>query len=247
MSRASSWLKGEIEDYKQLLRSIPGLTLSIFILSVVCANLMANKELLSYKYLAMDSGYAFSWLMFLCMDIICKRWGARASIKVSLLALAVNLVVFLSFNLLSRTNGMWGAYYATENIEVNEALNATFGGTWYVVFGSALAFAVSSVVNALLNSGIGRHVGEKGFGAFALRSYVSTIIGQLVDNLVFSTVVSKLFFGWTWTQVIACSATGALFELLFEILFSGFGYRIVSGWERDGVGKEYLEGKEQAR
>ena len=54
---------------------------------------MANKELVSYKYLALDCGFAFSWIMFLCMDIICKRWGARASVKVSLFALLVNLAV----------------------------------------------------------------------------------------------------------------------------------------------------------
>lgn len=241
MSKAVNWLKSEMEDYSLLLRSIPGLTLTIFTLSVVCANLMANKELVSFKYLAMDAGYAFSWLMFLCMDVICKRWGAKASIKISLLALLINLAVCLSFNLLSRTSGMWSAYYSTEDIAVNDALNATFGGTWYVVLGSALAFAVSSVVNALLNSGIGKRLRIGGFGAFAFRSYLSTIIAQLVDNLIFSTFVSKLFFGWTWTQVITCSATGALMELLFEILFSGLGYRIVSGWEREGVGSDYLE------
>ena len=63
---------------------------------------MANKELVSYKYLALDCGFAFSWIMFLCMDIICKRWGARASVKVSVFALLVNLAVCLSFAILSR-------------------------------------------------------------------------------------------------------------------------------------------------
>ena len=59
-------------DFRILLRSIPAPAVSLFILSVVCANLMANKELVSYKYLALDCGFAFSWIMFLCMDSICK-------------------------------------------------------------------------------------------------------------------------------------------------------------------------------
>ncbi|MCI6722399.1 MAG: VUT family protein, partial [Treponema porcinum] len=92
-------------DFRILLRSIPAPAVSLFILSVVCANLMANKELVSYKYLALDCGFAFSWIMFLCMDIICKRWGARASVKVSVFALLVNLAVCLSFAILSRTPG----------------------------------------------------------------------------------------------------------------------------------------------
>lgn len=236
-----SWLKREIDDYRILLRSLPSVLVTVFTLSVVCANLMANKELLSFEYLALDSGYAFSWIMFLCMDVLCKRWGAKASIKVSLLALLINLVVCLSFRLLSLTPGNWGEYYNTGSEEVNNALNATFGGSWYVVFGSALAFAISSVLNAVLNSALGRLVSEKGFKAFAFRSYISTIAAQFVDNLTFALVVSKVFFGWTWEQVFACSLTGALFELVCEILFSGFGYKVVCGWEKDGVGEEYLE------
>ena len=240
MKNRSNWLRSLIDDYKLLLRNIPSLTVALFILSVVCANLLANKELVNYRYVALDCGFAFSWIMFLCMDVICKRWGAAASIKVSVLALLVNLGVCASFALLSRTPGMWAEFYTTENPDVNAALNATFGGAWYVVLGSGLAFLTSSIVNALLNSAIGRSLRTGGFGAFALRSYVSTIIAQFVDNLVFATVVSKLFFGWTWTQVLVCSAIGAICELLCEVLFSGIGYRIVCGWERDNVGSDYL-------
>ena len=77
------FLKKEFEDYKILFRNIPSPVVTIFVLSVVCANLMANKELINYKYIALDCGFAFSWVMFLCMDMICKRWGAKASVKIS--------------------------------------------------------------------------------------------------------------------------------------------------------------------
>ena len=241
MKKLSSKLMQEIKDFKILLRNIPSLTVSLFILSVVCANLMANKELVNFKYIALDCGFTFSWLMFLCMDIICKRWGAKASIKVSILALAVNLSVCLIFALLSEAPGMWGEFYTTENQEVNRALNATFGGSWYVVLGSALAFITSSIINALLNTAIGSSLKKNNFFSFALRSYVSTAIAQFADNFIFATVVSKIFFGWSWTQVIVCSAIGAFFELLCEVVFSGLGWKVVRQWEKENVGNEYLE------
>lgn len=241
MVKISTWLKEEAKDYKILLRNIPSTIVSIFILSVVCANLMANKELINYKYVALDCGYIFSWLMSLCMDIICKRWGAKASIKVSLLALITNLAVCGIFALLSLTPGKWGEFYTSESYEVNAALNATFGGSWYVVLGSALAFITSSITNALLNNAIGKALKSNGFFSFALRSYVSTIIAQFVDNLIFATVVSKIFFGWTWTQVFICSAVGAVFELLCETIFSGIGYRVVKNWEKEKVGQQYFD------
>ncbi len=241
MKKLFNFFRSELEDYKVLLRNIPSLTVALFIMSVVCANLLANKELISWKYLALDCGFTFSWIMFLCMDVICKRWGTKVSIKVSFLALFVNLCLTLIFALLSKAPGMWGEFYATENQEVNRALNATFGGSWYVVLGSALASITSSVVNSVLNGAIGKIQKTNGFLAFAARSYISTAVGQFVDNFIFATVVSKIFFGWTWTQVIICSAVGAFFELLCEVIFSGIGYKIVRQWEKENVGKDYFE------
>ena len=227
-------------DYKVLLRSIPASTVTLFIVSVIMMNLLANKELISLPWLALDCGFAVSWVSFLCMDMICKRFGARASIMVSVMALGINLGVSLVFWLLTLTPGMWGAYYDTGLLEVNDALNATIGGTWYVVLGSSCAMLTSSVVNSLLNQAIGRLEHKNTFGAFALRSYVSTGIAQFVDNLVFAIIVSHTFFGWTWLQVLTCSLTGAVAELLCEVFLSPVGYRVVRGWERENVGALYL-------
>ena len=228
-------------DYKVLLRSIPASTVTLFIVSVIMMNLLANKELISLPWLALDCGFAVSWVSFLCMDMICKRFGARASIMVSVMALGINLGVSLVFWLLTLTPGMWGAYYDTGLLEVNDALNATIGGTWYVVLGSSCAMLTSSVVNSLLNQAIGRLEHKNTFGAFALRSYVSTGIAQFVDNLVFAVIVSHTFFGWTWLQVLTCSLTGAVAELLCEVFLSPVGYRVVRGWERENVGELYLQ------
>ena len=228
-------------DYKVLLRSIPASTVTLFIVSVIMMNLLANKELISLPWLALDCGFAVSWVSFLCMDMVCKRFGARASIMVSVMALGINLGVSLVFWLLTLTPGMWGAYYDTGLLEVNDALNATIGGTWYVVLGSSCAMLTSSVVNSLLTQAIGRLEHKNTFGAFALRSYVSTGIAQFVDNLVFAIIVSHTFFGWTWLQVLTCSLTGAVAELLCEVFLSPVGYRVVRGWERENVGALYLQ------
>lgn len=234
-------VKRVFEDYKVLLRSIPSPTVTLFVVSVILMNLMANKELVSLPWLALDCGFCVSWVSFLCMDMICKRFGSRASIEVSMLALGVNLAVSIFFWLISFAPGMWGAYYDTGLTEVNNALNATFAGSWYVVLGSSLAMVVSSIANSLINVFIGSLEKKDTFGAFALRSYVSTGIAQFIDNMVFAIVVSHTFFGWTWVQVVMCSLTGAVAELLCEVLLSPVGFKVVRGWERDNVGEQYLE------
>ncbi len=234
-------IKREMEDYRILLRNIPGLVLSLFFISVIMMNLLANKELFSVKYLALDCGFTLSWISFLCMDMICKRFGPKAAAKVSILAMAINLCVCIIFKLLSLTPGMWGEYYSTGMTEVNDALNATIGGSWYVVLGSSTAMLCGAICNSLVNHAVASRLHTDNFRSFAIRSYVSTGLGQLVDNMVFAIIVSLHFFGWTWTQIIFCSLTGAALELLCEVIFSPFGYRVSKQWEKEHVGEQYIE------
>jgi uncharacterized PurR-regulated membrane protein YhhQ (DUF165 family) len=234
-------LKKTLEDYRLLLRSVPSTNVALFTLSVVLMNLLANKELVSLPYLALDCGITLSWVSFLCMDMITKRFGARASIMVSVFALITNLAVAVLLWLVSLAPGHWGAYYTSGLSAVDQGLNATIAGSWFVVFGSSVSMLFSSATNSLLNQFIGRRLASnEGFGSFAKRAYASTLVGQLVDNLTFAIIVSHTFFGWTWAQVISCSITGALVELLCEVVLSPVGYRAVRAWERDGVGAAWL-------
>lgn len=235
-----NYIKRELEDYRILLRNIPGGVLSAFIVSVIAMNLLANKELVSLKYMALDCGFSLSWISFLCMDMICKHFGPKAAVKTSIVALGSNLAVCLVFKLMSMTPGMWGEFYTTGSMDVNRALNATFGGSWYVVLGSSTAMLVSAVCNAAVNHLIGKRMQKDNFRAFALRSYISTSVAQLVDNMVFALMVSHVFFGWTMTQVFTCSLTGAAAEVLWEIFLGPMGYRVTRGWKRDHVGEEYI-------
>ena len=84
--------------------------------------------------------------------------------------------------------------------------------------------------------------------AVAARSYISTFIGQFIDNLVFSIIVFTIFapifwdgFHWTLLQCVSCALTGALAELIMEVAFSPIGYRIVTKWTEQGVGQAYLD------
>ena len=234
-------IRRELEDYRILLRNIPSLVITFFILSVILMNLLANKEFVSFRYLALDCGFLLSWVSFLCMDMICKRFGAVPAVKISILAIAVNLAVCLLFKLVSLAPGMWGEYYSTGMTEVNEALNATFGGSWYVVFGSSVAMAAAAVTNSFINHTVAKHLKTGGYKAFAARSFISTGIAQFVDNLTFALIVSYHFFGWTAMQVLACSLTGAAAELLCEVIFSPVGYRVSENWEEEKVGEQYLQ------
>ncbi len=236
-----SKIKSEVSNYLLLMRNVPVLVMILFVTSVILMNLLANKEVgLNLSWLALDCGVTVSWLSFLCMDMLTKRFGTKASIQLSLTAMVINLFVCLMLFLISKVPGNWGMYYNYENNIVNDALNGTIGGTWYVVLGSALAFASSAVVNAILNTAIGKMFKKNNFTAYAARSYISTLIAQFVDNFIFALVVSHTFFGWSMLQCVTCSLTGCIVELLWEVIFSPLGYKVCKQWERDNVGATYI-------
>ena len=220
-----------VSEYRSLIRSVPPLLFSLLVLSVVGMNLLANKSIdTGVDWLALDCGILFSWLTFLSMDVLTHNYGPKTATVLSLAALGLNLLMALIFFLASRVPGVWGESFVdgSETV-INTALDRTFGGTWYVILGSSVAFAVSAALNNFLNYGIGTLLRKnESFGSFAIRSYVSTFLAQFADNLIFALIVSRNFFGWTTLQCFTCALTGALLELLFEVVFSPLGYRVAA-------------------
>ena len=215
----------------------------MFTLSVILMNLFANKSIITnIEWLALDCGIILSWASFLSMDMIVKRFGAKASTKISVIVLFINLIISFIFLLVANINGYWGESFIEFGGEIaNSALNNTLSSNWYVILGSSVAFLASCIVNNLLNVFIGKFFKNKNFIEFSVRSYLSTMIGQFVDNLIFALIVGLNFFGWSVTQCLTCAITGATIELFFEIVFSPLGFRVCKKWDKDNIGKEYLE------
>ena len=237
----SSRLSEELYEIKILLRSIPASVVTLFVVSVVCMNLLANKTLLQLDWIALDGGILISWLSFMCMDIITKHFGPKASNSITVLAVMINLLTCLIFFVASAIPSNAGDFSAFDSI---------FGGTWFILVGSTVAFLASGLINNSLNWMIGKSIRRKPDGklAYALRTYISTFIGQFLDNFIFSVIVFVFFapifwdgFHWTILQCATCALTGAVAELLMEIAFSPVGYRITKKWQADKVGEEYLE------
>ena len=234
-------IKKSWKEFKLLLRSIPATVVTLFVVSVICMNLLANKTLIQLDWIALDGGILISWLSFMCMDIITKHFGPKAANRISILAAAINLLTCLIFFVASIIPSTADDY---------TAFNGIFGGTWFILLGSTIAFLASAVINNTMNWMIGKSFRKNPDGklAYATRTYVSTFIGQFMDNLIFAVIVFMFFapifwdgFCWTFIQCVMCSLMGALAELVMEIVFSPIGYKITKKWQAESVGKEYFE------
>jgi uncharacterized integral membrane protein (TIGR00697 family) len=241
MHKIKKILKREIEETAALLRCIPATAVTLFVVSVICMNLLANKTLVQLDFIALDGGILISWLSFMCMDIITKHFGPKASNKISVLACGINVLTCLIFFVASAIPSNAADY---------TAFNGIFGGTWFILLGSTVAFLCSAVLNNMLNFTISRsfHRNPNGKMAYAVSVYVSTFIGQFFDNFIFSVIVFVGFapifwdgFCWTVLQCATCALTGAVAELVMEIAFSPIGYRLTKKWKAENVGKDYFD------
>ena len=233
------WFLKQKTETKLLFHSIPAAVVALFVISVVAMNILANKTIYQNGWLAIDGGILVSWLSFLCMDIITKHFGPRASIKITIFAMSINLLTCLIFWIVSIIPA--GEEFA--------AFDSVIGGTWYILLSSTVAFLSSGLLNIFLNYFIGFIFKKNPDGklAFFVRTYVSTFVGQFFDNLIFAVLAFMVFFpiylgfGWNFLECVMCSLLGACIELLCEAVFSPFGYWITKKWRQDNVGKDYIE------
>ena len=233
-------MKKIVEEYKVLLRSVPAFVTSFFILATVLMNLAASKIIFNAFNVAVTGGFLLSFVPFLCMDTVTKRFGARASILLNILSALGNLfaVIFLAIVAAIPTPG---SDYT--------AFNSTFGCVWFIALSSTIAFVLSGVVNSLLNAAIGKIFKKNPDGklAFFTRAYISTFIGQALDNFLFMAGVYCIFAPIYWgmslpvTTCIGTAILGGVFELIVEIIFSPIGYVSSKRWAKEGVGQEYVD------
>ena len=234
-------MKKILKEYKLILRNVPSLVVTLFCVSVILMNLLANKTIIQNDFIALDGGILISWLSFMCMDIITTYFGPKASTKIAILAILVNALASLVFYIASIIPTSAGDF---------SSFDAIFKGTWFILLGSTIAFILASVINNTLNHSVGKILREKELSrkAYYLRSYISTFVAQFIDNLAFAIIVFMIFapiywdgFSWTLIQCLTCALTGAMIELISEMIFSPFGYKIVKSWQKDGIGKDYLD------
>ena len=231
-------IKATIEDYKVLLRNVPALVTVIFCIGTYAMNASAAKVVFNIGIVAGTGGIFLSFLPFLCMDIVSKYFGARASILLNILSSVFNILVtvFLAFVAAIPTEQDYTAF------------NSVYSAVWFIVLSSNVAFILSGVVNSLLNVSIGKLFKKTSGAEFFTRSAISTFIGQVIDNFVFMWllygVFAPIYWGMEPMSVWTCLGTGVLgglLELVCELILTPVGYKIVRNWERDGVGKEYIE------
>lgn len=239
-------IKRLVAEYKLLFKSVPSLIITFFVLATVLMNLLANRILFQVgDAVSADCGFLLSWIPFLCMDTVTKRFGAKASIMLNLFGVATNICCTILFVLVT---------YAPGNGEDFSAFDSVFRGVWFITLSSMIAYIVSGIINSLSNEAVGELFKKNPDGktAFFVRAYVSTFIGQWIDNFLFAFltyhIFANIYWGWSLTikTCIGTAFAGAILELIAEAIFSPLGYKLSQEWTDSGVGAEWIESHSKA-
>lgn len=240
------WFKKEVKDTKVLFRSIPGLVLTLFILSTVLMNILAGVPLIEAAdtkgWLSLDMGILVSFLGFLLSDMIVKRFGPKAAIKTTILAMVVNLGVCAIFALVAVVAKPLGKEFPLSGYAE--------GPQWWIIGASSIAFLLSGVLDSLLHAAIQKlfKKNPNGKAAHIASAWGSTFVGQFFDNMIFGflfTFPASVVGLWGMTSQTALSITmmaltGAVLELVFQAVFTPIGFRIAEKWRKENIGEEYL-------
>ena len=85
------YLKKEWNETKVLFRCVPTIPFAFLVACLIAMNFLANRGG-AIGPVPFDCGIIVSWVVFLASDMLVKRFGAKAAIKINIAALLLELV-----------------------------------------------------------------------------------------------------------------------------------------------------------
>lgn len=238
MSKIKAWFKEDWKETKVLFSCLPALPFAVLCAALIAMNFLANKAIVSETWISLDAGITVSWIAFLAGDMLVKRFGAKASIKVNVAAIGIQLLAIALLTIGAKIPGYcdWAEF------------DSIFGAMLWPLAAGTAAFIIGISVNAFISKFIlTRFEDRTSFKSYAVASYVSTMIGQFIDNLGFALLFSVWQDWCDPSSIWMFAAVGAVVELICQVILSPVGFKIAQNWRNNGVGQAYIDLVEEAQ
>ena len=175
----------------------------IYTAALLIQNILALKSIDIWMF-TMTTGILVSPLVFMAQDIESEIYGFKQASKMIMLAYGMNFIftvlVYLAIIIPA------SAVYANQS-----AFSTIFSTTARITLASFAAYTIGSLVNAKLMT-----MHKEKHGLF-FRAISSTVVGQLLDNAIFSF---GAFLGILPIPALISMVVGAtIWETMYEIVF----------------------------
>lgn len=208
--------------------------------ALITSNVLAGKSFSVFGWqingasIVLTCGVLMFPVTYILSDLFSEVYGFAASRRVTWLGFLCNLifVLFISLGIL-----IPGANFYYENI-VSDGLVAGLGldflkggsnlGSLGILIASLIAFVLGSWIDDLVFEGMRNAINKKGndnTGKFICRAVVSSLVGELIDSIIFIPLLYCFTqaFGTTITsfgQLVAIILIQAFIKTLYELLVS---------------------------
>ena len=177
---------------------------AIYAGSIIIQNILATKQI-DVGIFTVTTGILISPVVFMIQDVISEIFGYKQAKKMIIAGFGMNFLAVLLFTLAIKlpSSQFW---------ENQASFEAILGTTLRISVASFTAYLVGSLTNSKVLVKIKEYYPDKLF----VRLISSTVVGQLIDNLLFAFIA---FYGILpvpalWSMVIG----GAIFEVVYEIV-----------------------------
>lgn len=208
-----------------------GLTL-LFVVALVVSNIITSKQVLLPFNITMTGAVFIFPITYILSDLVSEVYGYRWSRLTCYFGFAANLFAALVFSAVIQSPAP--SYWQNQ-----EAFQTVLGSTPRVLVASLLAFVIGDFVNDQIFARMKRKYPDsiKGFGA---RAIFSSLMGELVDSLVFLPLA---FWGLMPVQtLVIMTLSQVVIKTGYELVilpFTTITVKLVSRYENRKVEHEY--------
>ncbi len=190
----------------------------IYVVVAVTMNIFCMKSLsFGSPIIICDGGLLISWGVFLISNVIVEVWDERTSVVLVTFAAVVSFIVMLIARLI--------VFIPTlpEYADQANAFAMIFSNGPRTIIASVLAFWTGNFVNVHIIYKIKLALERKAKDnriLFFVRAAFSTLIGQLVDNVLFMVLafapVGISVYEMAWYDIMTAVLSGTVIELVVE-------------------------------
>nr|DAI22191.1 MAG TPA: Putative vitamin uptake transporter [Caudoviricetes sp.] len=184
----------------------------VFVVALVVSNIITSKQVLLPFNITMTGAVFVFPITYILSDLVSEVYGYRWSRVTCYLGFAANLFAALVFSAVIQSPAP--SYWQNQ-----AAFQTVLGSTPRVLMASLLAFVLGDLVNDKIFAKMKRKYPDsiKGFGA---RAIFSSIMGELVDSLVFLPLA---FWGLMPLQtLVIMTITQVVIKTGYELLILPF-------------------------
>nr|DAF98244.1 MAG TPA: putative vitamin uptake transporter [Siphoviridae sp. ctaDn21] len=218
--------------HKKLVSELQLVLTLLFVVALVVSNIITSKQVLLPFNITMTGAVFIFPITYILSDLVSEVYGYRWSRLTCYFGFAANLFAALVFSAVIQSP-------APEYWQNQEAFQTVLGSTPRVLVASLLAFVIGDFVNDRIFAKMKRKYPDsiKGFGS---RAIFSSLMGELVDSLVFLPLA---FWGLMPVQtLVIMTLSQVVIKTGYELVilpFTTLAVKLVSKYENRKVEHEY--------